>query len=371
MKVIRMVAMGAIFLIALGSSAHSASFFNTLVSNAINTYEDQDREVICDLDKDNQISEGDVLLAWVRYDNRSQPLPGDTLPNGDLYSIVTQEVQAFSRSDIIDPGTPANPFDDFIVYDIDLQPTQSAKATALGLDLGSLVTLPGGLEAGTAAAALYEDVGIDLVANSPGDVNGDNQFDMFDFVERIEQGNLDLVGGFGGSVANPDETDDHIKAGFFIQLATTGTAADDPLQNLNLLGNLTLLGGIPGSNDFHAGMSILFDSSPVWEFGDDVPDAADNPAIPTFHELTVTNGGISGAADLVYNDAPFGPENPFFFTIADTFSGGADINVWGVSTNSDLNVTPSAIPEPGTMLLLGSGLLGAGALGRRRKKKDG
>lgn len=334
------VALAGAALLVAASAAPAAIFYNTLVPGTVNTYEDQDRESIVDIDGDGAVSVGDVFFGWVRFDDRSQPLPGQST-SADLYGVFTFELQSVTPTPIGATQTR---------YDFVFGATTSAAATALGLDLASLIGPLPALEAGSPVGAFFEDVAFDLVTTSPGDFNGDGAFNMFDFTSRIAAGNLDLVAGFGGGAT---EADDHWFSDF------TVPNASDPIANLALLNAFTLSGGTPGTNGFHSGLSILYDSSAAWSFLEMVPDFVEGVP-PSFHELTVQNAGISGASDLTY-----GGVNPFFFTIAD--AAGNQYNAYGVSSNADFNVYGVVIPEPGTMILLGSGLLGLAGVSRRKK----
>lgn len=91
-----------------------------------------------------------------------------------------------------------------------------------------------------------------------------------------------------------------------------------------------------------------------------------------------TNGGfsgagcsITGASGTVGKNAQYGPGGKFPATI--TFTGlniapGAtfDIVFSSFANGATGSVTGVPVPEPGTLLLLGAGLLGAGLLRRRR-----
>ena len=75
---------------------------------------------------------------------------------------------------------------------------------------------------GNAAVARYEDVGINLVSTSPGDIDAYGSLTMFDFIDRIEQGNRDLVADFVDGITEDVAGDDFWTA---IQSAARAAAA--------------------------------------------------------------------------------------------------------------------------------------------------
>jgi hypothetical protein len=86
------------------------------------------------------------------------------------------------------------------------------------------------------------------------------------------------------------------------------------------------------------------------------------------------------AADVVTITSPLLTNTPFdgyFFKLLGFSSDGGTTIVTSFTTNEDAEnpadlyglITPSAIPEPATMLLLGSGLIGLAGYARRRFKK--
>jgi len=351
--------------VAWAVPTEASVLWQTLVGNELNVYEDQDRQTIFDVDGSGSFTQGDIFLGFVQFDNRSLPLPGATLPAGSLHAVFSHILAA-------DPVV--TPFGGFNIYDMTFAPTPAANAlslqTLLGIDPGN--TLPG-----APIVALYEDVNLDLIANSPGDFNGDNAFNILDFVAKIGSGNLDAVAGEGDGITedlSPTSLDDHWTASALLP------AGADVIANIQLHENFRLSGGTIGTNSFEAGLSILDGAGPNDPyFLEMVSDGTHG----SLHEITIINGSISGGADLFYPDPFVGGQviNPFFSNVptllfpnppggppANAVAAG-QINGWdyyGTSSNADFVVFP--IPEPASIVVWSLLGLVAGVMVWRRKR---
>ena len=141
-----------------------------------------------------------------------------------------------------------------------------------------------------------------------------------------------------------------------------------------------------GTTDFVDAQLFLFDAVGVGvAFNDDSagpdfrpeipPGSAVQPTVPgiyylgisAFDNMPVSSGGLIFTTSL---DEPTGPDGP---GAAFPLNGwtGANLNVesFGPYSITLTGTSPSAVPEPSTMLLLGTGLIGLAGWGRRKFKK--
>jgi hypothetical protein len=130
----------------------------------------------------------------------------------------------------------------------------------------------------------------------------------------------------------------------------------------------------------------------LWEFGFTAVDAAGNPVAGPheFWKAIASDNIIQADVNIEYASAlnlthtyPGAPRllkhqyltvvEPFIFTGPTHLQlegdrGEAPEGVWGISTDTDLFIKP--VPEPGTLALLGLGLLGVGGVVYRRRRKE-
>ena len=166
-------------LLAMTLPAQSAILWDSLVNDTINFYEDQSRESIFDRDGNGAVSAGDVFVGYLRLDDRSVPLPGQSVTN-DLYAVFSLMVDTF---------TPIDNGDGTTTYNFNYSSTSN-----IGDGL-SLQELTGDANAVGNFTAVYEDVGANLISTSPGDVDGDGRLTIFDFIAEITNDTLDLIAG--------------------------------------------------------------------------------------------------------------------------------------------------------------------------------
>ena len=301
-------------MLALSPVAHSSYLDTILTAGTLNVFEDNDREAFIDVDNSGNVSVGDVLIGFVRIDNKTAP---DSFAiNNQLYAIFSQQV-----------ATVGPVFQTF------------APTTVAGLQLSDIVA---GADPNGVVAVFSSNAPItNLITTSPGDT-------LQDYFDVILAGmELDLVAGFR-------EADD-----FFTAIATIPVTADN-----NPATGLLALEGTDNAAFYTAGLSILQNFT---DFGFAEAVSATNPLAPgSTHQLGISGGTATGASD---------DPNVNDFADASGFGGGphnqcqntgsATNLPCGFRTNADFGVVPIAVPEPGTVLLLGLGLLALAGMRRR------
>jgi len=308
-------------------SVHAAPLASLVTGGQLNTFQDDSRELIFDVDGDGDFGVGDVNAGILRINERVTPGGLPLFGGGEL--IVAFSIQ---------------------VLDITGSTVTWGPTTAAGFGVAELVEafVPGGAfpaptAAGTAIGAVFTDVGfnpITATSASVGDANGDGVLNYMDTIAAVAaSGTPELVVGMNG-------LDDYFRG----VLSIDPTAV--PLSTIAAFSSNTPFG------TFAAGLSILSNTSGKG-FSEDVcagfvpggdPNAIPPPGcVPisvllpgSLHDITVNNGTLSGASNFAISGDMNG-----------TTPGGVDF--FGVSNRAEVSVAP--VPAPGALALISLGLL--------------
>jgi hypothetical protein len=322
----------ALALLILGSvSIGQASTFDTyLTAGTLNTFEDTSREAFVDVDGDGTFNVGDVLVGFVRIENRSDPSAIDL--GNTTYIVFSQQIAS------IDTTTGIVTFE---------------ATTATGLSLEEL--------AGTSAGAMV------AVVTTTNDTNFGNLIDtaavaggtLEDYFNLLlgPTSTLELSAGIVDVTAGGDFFNATIDAA--AAFAGCGIDIGDPLVVTtecieNLDSSVTIA-------TFTAGLSII-DNNTAFTFSDTVLAAGNGDA--TLAQFAITGGNASGAAGTLPDEF----KDASTLTTANQCGETGDIPC-GFRDNADFSVIPVAVPEPAAMILFGFGLAALGIYGRRNRNR--
>jgi hypothetical protein len=302
-KALQATGAAAVLALALAAPAGAVTVDAGLTPGVLNTIEDQDREAYID-NGDGVLGVGDVFIGFVRLDNF---LPSGVDPDGTVYGVISNQIISVSGDGtIFNLGTTTMP----------------------GLTLPELT---GDAETAGGMFAIYDGIAsADLIANAPGG-------DIFSYIDYITTGDLALVTGLV-SGDNYLMVDNNV-----------GFPAGTPNGSFSTLPTSVTTGSFTG------GLDVVFNGT-TFDFADAVVTV---DALGGLHttQVGIGNGSVRGA---------FGDGNEAAFTNAPGFLQ-CTTGPCGFVTDADFFVFPTAVPEPGSLALLGGALLGA--LGLRRRKQ--
>lgn len=330
MKCTLSLATAAILATAMVAPVQAARIKDNVIFDVENTFEDQSREVVVDVDGSNSLSNGDVFLGFLRLDDRTVPT-GLSLGNEELYA-------AFSL-------TVTNLTLDNVNSSADLS---FAATTQAGLQLQDVTG--DAAVSNSALTAVYSDIGANLIVTNTTTGTGD----ILTQTSAVSNGTFEFSAGL------VDALDGFVQSGEGV----FNLASANGLLPLNFA---TIGGGLGAGNaiQFGAGLSIIQNESGLG-FN---PSVSSTDLGGSLHQLVLANGSFSGACNILNSagDADCSMGMPASTNYLFGQIGG--FNYYGLTDNLDATVDPFDVPEPSVLALLAIGMLGMGGTAARRNKR--
>lgn len=383
----------------LVTSQASAATVGQLFQTGPNQLSDEDRGYLIDRVQTNvgQIDIGDSIRGHLNFNtiNSAGANLGGGTGNSELSGVYQLLV-----ADKVDLG--GGNFNYTFLPDPAFQADIGGGQVATGFVPGDLDGIPGTIEATGAIAVLFEDFNGNIDFTADYDDPAPSVAPPADPVSQaspgsttpgiVDDGTLGVVDVFG-----QDDRNDSLGAGppaptppsaadvsvgpyaseeGFIATAYTSPAGPGSVIDTDSVHWITIgfvgADGIPGTAD---------DATPGPGEGSGGIFSIDN----VLSAFLLTSGTSAGNVNFGFNvvqqgpgfpgsiiinrvtPSPFGA--PVDFAGSQQIRGVQDLDTpFELSSNTNVSFNATVIPEPATMLLFGSGLLGLAALGRRRKK---
>ncbi len=301
------------------ASAGAATINAGLASGTLNTLEDQDREAYIDANTDGVISVGDVFIGVVRIDNF---LPSGSPSANQVYGIISNQITGF---------TPNG----------GRQYVHLGETTAAGY---TMLDLTGDANCVGALVCAY-DRAIPFSQNLITAPTGPGMLDMISMV--TSEGTLRIAAGLG-TAGDTYLTADVVSAFGVGSPNATFTLAPTSVQFGNFGGGLDVL--YNNTNFIYADSVLTLDT------------------LTGFHttQIGIANGAFRGMVgdgrEAIFGNVAGAPQCTVLV------AGVPTPRTCGFVTDADFFVDPIRVPEPGSLALLGAGLVGLVGLRRRSTK---